>query len=96
MINENVEKAKADAKRGMADIGNKMAHAKADIKADVEKVKANFRHDEARKKAAYAKADIKANAEKAKADVENKLAHAKANAEIAKADVGNRMADVLK
>ena len=38
MTNENIEKAKADAKKGMADIGNKMAHAKADAeiaKADI-------------------------------------------------------------
>lgn len=30
MRNENVEKAKADTKKAMSDIGNKMAHAKAD------------------------------------------------------------------
>jgi hypothetical protein len=48
MINENVEMAMADAKKGMADIGNKMSHAKADAKADVEKVKANFGHSVAR------------------------------------------------
>jgi hypothetical protein len=34
MTNETVEKAKADAKKGIADIGNKMAHAKADLTAD--------------------------------------------------------------
>ena len=97
MTNETIEKAKADTKKGMADIGNKMAHAKADANADVEKVKANFGHDdEAGKKAAYAKADIKADAEKAKADVENKLAHAKADAEKAKADIGKKMTDALK
>ena len=91
-----VEKAKADTKKAMSDIGNKMAHAKADVNADVEKIKANFGHDEAEKKAAYAKADIKADAEKAKADVENKMAHAKADAEKAKADIGKKMADALK
>jgi hypothetical protein len=32
MTSENVEKAKADAKKGMANIGNKMAHDKADCK----------------------------------------------------------------
>jgi colicin import membrane protein len=80
MTNENVEKAKADAKKGMADIGDKMAHGMADAKADVEKVKANFGHSGAEKQVDYAKADIKADAEKAKADI-------KANAQKAKADV---------
>jgi hypothetical protein len=97
MTNENVEKAKADAKKAMSDIGNKMAHAKADVEADVEKAKAKFGHDdELGKKAAYAKADIKADAQKAKADVDNKMAHAKADAEKAKADIGKKMSDVLK
>jgi hypothetical protein len=88
MTNETVEKAKADTKKAMSDIGNKMAHVKADARADVEKAKAKFGHDdELGKKAAYAKADIKAGAEKAKADVENKLAHAKADADKAKAEL---------
>jgi hypothetical protein len=86
MINENVEMVMADAKKGMADIGNKMAHAKADAKADVEKVKANFGHSVAEKKVAYEKADIKANAEKAKSNVKNRIAHEKADAEKIKAE----------
>jgi hypothetical protein len=86
MTNENVEKAKADTKKAMSDIGNKMAHAKADVNADVEKIKANFGKSDLEKKAAYAKADIKAVAEKAKADVENKMAHAKADAERVKSE----------
>jgi hypothetical protein len=87
MTTENVETMKADAKKAVADIGNIMSHAKADAKADVEKVKAKFGHDdEVGKKAAYAMADIKADAEKAKADVENKMAHAKADAEKAKSE----------
>jgi hypothetical protein len=86
MINENVEMAMADAKKGMADIGNKMAHAKADSKADVEKVKANFEHSVAEKKVAYEKADIKANAEKAKSNVKNRIAHAKVDAEKTKSE----------
>ena len=82
MTDENVEIMKADAKKAVSDLGNIMSHAKADVKADVEKVKAKFGHDnELGKKATYAKADIKADAEKAKADVENKLAHEKADAE---------------
>jgi hypothetical protein len=97
MTNENLEKAKADTKKAVSDIGNKLAHAKADVMADVEKAKAKFGHDdELGKKAAYAKADIKAGAEKAKADIENKLAHAKADAEKAKADIGKKMKEALK
>jgi hypothetical protein len=86
MTNESVEKAKADAKKAVSDIENKMAHAKADVNADVEKIKASFGKSDLEKKAAYAKADVKAGAKKAKADVENKMAHAKANAEKAKSD----------
>ena len=67
MANETVEKAKADAKKGMADIENKMAHAKADAKADVEKVKADVDN-----KVAHAKAD----AGKAKADIGKKISDA--------------------
>jgi hypothetical protein len=97
MTNENIEKAKADTKKTISDIGNKIAHAKADLTADVEKIKANIEHDdELGKKAAYAKADIKAGAEKAKSDVENKLAHAKVDADKAKADIGKKMTDALK
>lgn len=96
MANDRVETAKADTKKAVADIGNKIAHAKADVNADVEKIKANFEHEGAEKKAAYAKADIKAGADKAKADVENKLAHAKADAEKAKADIGKKLGDALK
>jgi hypothetical protein len=96
MSNDRAEKAKADTKKAMSDIGNKMAHAKADANADVEKIKANFGHNEAEKKVAYAKADIKANASKAMADVDNKMAHARADAEKTKTDIGKRTADALK
>ena len=97
MLNENAENLKADAKNAVSDVGNIMSHAKADAKADVEKVKAKFGHgDELGKKAAYAKADIKAGAAKAKSDVDNKLAHAKADIEKAKADIGKKMNDALK
>jgi hypothetical protein len=97
MTNEKIERALADAKKGMADVGNKIAHAEADITADLEKVKARFGHDDGLvKKAAYAKSDIKAGAKKAKADVENKLAHAKADTDEAKADIGKKMDDALK
>jgi len=87
MTNETVEKAKSDVKKGIADIGNKMAHAKAELNEDVEKIKANLEHTGVEKQVAYAKADIKSDAEKAKADVENKMAHAKADAEKGKAEL---------
>jgi hypothetical protein len=96
MTNETVEKAKADTKKAMSDLGNKMAHAKADVNADVEKIKSNFGHDAAEKQGAYAEADINADAEKVKSDVENMRAHAKADAEKAKADIGKKTADALK
>lgn len=96
MTNENMEKAKADTKKAISDIGNKMAHAKADLTADVEKVKASFGKSDLEKKAAYAKADIKAGAEKAMADVDNKMAHAKAEAGKANADIGKKMSDSFK
>jgi hypothetical protein len=97
MLNENAKNMKADAKNAVSDIGNMMSHAKADAKADVEKVKARFGHgDKLEKKAAYAKADIKADAAKAKSDVGNKMVHAKAEAEKAKANMGNKIADTLK
>jgi hypothetical protein len=97
MTNDNVETMKADAKKVVSDLGNIMSHATADAKADVEKIKAKFGHDdEIGKKAAYAKADIKADAKKAKADVDNKLAHEKADAEKAKADLGKKMDEALK
>jgi hypothetical protein len=97
MLNENAENMKADAKNAVSDIGNIMSHAKADVKADMEKVKAKFGHgDMLEKKAAYAKADIKADAAKAKADVGNKMVHAKADAEKAKANIGNKIANTLK
>jgi hypothetical protein len=96
MANDWAEKAKSDTKKAMSDIENKLAHAKAEVNADVEKIKANFGHDGEEKKVAYAKADIKAGAEKAIADVENKLAHVKADAEKAKADIGKKMAGALK
>jgi hypothetical protein len=92
----DVEKAKADAKKALADIGNKLAHAKADVNADVEKIKANIDHDNLGKKVAYAKADVKADAAKATADIENKMAHTKADAEKAKADMEKKLSDKSK
>ena len=96
MANDRIGTAKADTKKAVADIGNKMAHAKADLNADVEKIKASIEHEGAEKKVAYAKADIRAGAKKAKADVDNKLAYAKADAEKARSDIGKKMNDALK
>ncbi len=85
MANKKVETMKADAKKAFSDLENIVSHAKAEVEADVEKVKAKFGNDdELGKKAAYAKADIKADAEKAKADLDHKLAHERADAEKAK------------
>jgi len=86
MANENVENAKADAKKMMSDIGTKAAYAKADLEADVEKAKATFGNkSDLEKKAAYVKADLSADVKKAKANLGNKVAHAKADAEKTKA-----------
>jgi hypothetical protein len=45
MTNETVEKAKADVKKGMAEVGKAAASLKDDVKADVEMLKANFGHN---------------------------------------------------
>ena len=56
MLNENAENMKADAKNAVSDIGNIMSHAKADAKADVDKVKAKFGHgDRAREEGSLCK-----------------------------------------
>jgi hypothetical protein len=81
MTDDLVKNAKADTKKEMSDLGNKMAHAKADVNADVERIKANFGNDAAEKQGAYAKADINADAEKVKSDVKNIREHAKADIE---------------
>ena len=86
MANDWAEKAKSDTKKAMSDIENKLAHAKAEVNADVEKIKANFGHEGEEKKVAYAKADINKAAEKGTADVKNKTAHVKADLEKAKAE----------
>jgi hypothetical protein len=85
LTNDNIENIKADAKKAVADIGNKISHVEADASADVEKLRANFGHNEVGKKAAYAKADIKADVQKAKADIDKRAAHLKADAEKKKA-----------
>jgi hypothetical protein len=45
MTNETVEKAKADVKKGMAEVGKAATNLKDDVKADVERLKANFGHN---------------------------------------------------
>ena len=76
MTNETVETAKADVKKGIAEAGKAGAYVKADAKADVEKVKANFGKSDVEKKVAYVKADINAAAEKGMADVKSQTAAA--------------------
>ena len=55
MASDRIETAKADTKKVVADIGNKVAHAKADVNADVEKIKANLEHDESREEGSLCK-----------------------------------------
>ena len=88
MTNENIEKAKADVKKGIAGADKAGAYVKADAKADVEKVKANFGKSDVQKDVAYAKADINEAIDKAQADVKNKMAHA--NADLEKSNAENR------
>ncbi len=61
----DVEKVKADAKKGIAEAEKAGAYAKAEINADIEKIKANLGKSDVEKKMKYAKAD----ADKAKADI---------------------------
>lgn len=96
MTDDRVETAKAATKKAMSDIGNKMAHAKADVNADVEKIKDNFGKSDVEKKVAYVKADIKADVVKAKSDADNRFAHEKADAEKAKAGIEKKTVDALK
>jgi len=96
MADDSVEKVKADSKKAVADIGKGVAYAKADVNANVDKIKANIEHDEAGEKVAYAKADLKADAAKGKADIENTMAHAKADGEKAKAGIEKKLSDTLK
>jgi len=64
MTSDQIETAKADTKKVVADIGNKVAYAKADIKVNAEKAKADVEN-----KVAHAKAD----AEKARAEIGKKM-----------------------
>jgi len=86
MTNEDVEKAKAEAKKGIADAEKAGAYVKADIKSGVEKAKASLGKSDVEKKVAYAKADVNEAIDKAKAEVKNKTAHAKADLEKGKAE----------
>jgi DNA-binding transcriptional regulator GbsR (MarR family) len=45
MTNETIEKAKADVKKGMAEVEKAATNLKDEVKADVEKLKANFEHN---------------------------------------------------
>ena len=86
MTNENIEKAKADVKKGIADAEKAGAYVKVDAKSDVEKVKANFGKSDVQKSVTYAKADVNEAIDKAKADVKNKTAHVKADLEKSNAE----------
>ena len=86
MTNENIETAKADVKKGVADAEKAGAYVKADAKSDVEKVKGNFGKSDVQKSVTYAKADVNEAIDKANADVKNKTAHVKADLEKSNAE----------
>ena len=79
MTNETVEKAKADVKKGIAEVGKAATNLKDDVKADVEMLKANFGHnaDVMKKSDATRVLVTDANAG-AMPDSEKKMADAKA------------------
>jgi hypothetical protein len=81
MTNETVEKAKAGAKKGVADLEKAGSYLKADIESGVEKAKASLGHNELGKKVEYAKADIKADVKKTNAEIKHASADEKANAD---------------
>jgi len=93
MTIETVEKAKADVKKGIAEVGKAAANLKDDVKADMKKFKANFEHnaDEEKKTDEEKKADatriLVTDADTGvMPDSERKKADAKANTEDAKAN----------
>jgi len=87
MASENVEKAKTDVKKGVADLEKAASYIKADIESGVEKAKASLGQNEHVKNVEYAKADIKADVKKAKAEIKHAVADAEANADEEKARV---------
>ena len=79
MTNETVEKAKADVKKGMAEVGKAATNLKDDVKADVEMLKANFGHNADVMKKSDATRILVTDADAgAMPDSEKKLAGAKA------------------
>jgi hypothetical protein len=81
MANETVEKAKADVKKGMAEVG-KVA---ANLKDDVKKLKASFEHNaDGEKKADATRIVVNDENTGARPDSERKKADANANTEVAK------------
>jgi hypothetical protein len=85
LASENVEKAKTDVKKGVADLEKAGSYLKADIESGVEKAKASLGHSELGKKVEYAKADIKADVKKSNAEIKHASADAEANADEEKA-----------
>ena len=81
MKNETVEKAKADVKKGIAEVGKAATSLNDDVKADVEMLKTNFGHsaDVAKKSDATRILVTDADAE-TKSDSEKKMADAEAYA----------------
>ena len=81
MAYETVEKAKADVKKGMAEVGK----AAANLKDDVKKLKASFEHNaDGEKKADATRIVVKDASTGARPDSEKKVSDANANTEVTK------------
>ena len=81
MANETVEKAKADVKKGMAEVGK----AAANLKDDVKKLKASFEHNaDGEKKADATRIVVNDANTGARPDSEKKVSDANANTEVTK------------
>ena len=75
MTNETVEKAKADVKKGMAEVGKAAANLRDDVMVDVEKFKDHFEHNaDVEKKADATRIQVNDADTGARSDSENKKA----------------------
>ena len=85
MTNETVEKAMADVKKGMAEVGKAAANLKDDVMADVKKLKASFEHNaDGEKKADATRIVVNDANTGARPDSEKKVSDANANTEVTK------------
>lgn len=81
MTNKAVKKAKADVKKGMAEVGKAAANLKDDVMADVKKLKANLEQNADVEKKADATRILVTGADTGGPDREKKQADAKADTE---------------